>query len=70
MIYFFEFDVQYLENLYNLHTNLPFSSERMKIKKVEKVLANLHDKTEYVINIKSLKQTLNYGLVWKTFIES
>ena len=28
-------------------------------------MANLHDKTEYVIHIKSLKQILNYELVWK-----
>ena len=35
----------------------------MKIKKVEKLVANLHDKTEYVIHIRNLKQALNYGLV-------
>ena len=32
----------------------------MKIEKVEKVAANLHDKTEYVIHIKNLKQALNH----------
>ena len=37
----------------------------MKIEKVEKLVANLNDKTEYVIHIKSLKQTLNHGLVFK-----
>ena len=35
------------------------------IEKVEKVVANLHDKTEYVMYITNLKQTLNYGLVLK-----
>ena len=35
----------------------------MKIEKVEKLVANLHDKTEYVIHIRNLKQTLNHGLV-------
>ena len=35
----------------------------MKIKKAEKLVANLHDKTEYVIHIRNLKQALNYGLV-------
>ena len=35
----------------------------MKIKTVEKLVANLHDKTEYVIHIRNLKQALNYGLV-------
>ena len=35
----------------------------MKFGKVEKLVANLHDKTEYVIHIRTLKQTLNHGLV-------
>ena len=37
----------------------------MKIEKVEKLVANLHDKTEYVIHIRNLKQALNYGLILK-----
>ena len=28
-------------------------------------MANLHDKTEYGVHIRNLKQTLNYGLVLK-----
>ena len=45
--YFLEVDVQYLENLHELH-DLPFLPGRMKIEKVEKLVANQHDKTEYV----------------------
>ena len=52
----------------------------MKIENVKKLEANLHDKTEYVIHIKNLKQTSNYGLFfkkvrkvmdyfWKKFVE-
>ena len=37
----------------------------MKIEKVEKLAANLHDKTEYVIHIRNLRQALNHGLVLK-----
>ena len=37
----------------------------MKFGKVEKLVANLHDKTEYVIHIRNLKQALNHGLVLK-----
>ena len=37
----------------------------MKIEKVQKSVANLHDKTEYVIHMKNLKQALNHGLVLK-----
>ena len=44
--YFREVDVQYHENLHELHNDLPFLPERMKIKKFEKLVANLHEKTE------------------------
>ena len=37
----------------------------MAIEKLEKLVANLHDKTEYVIHIRKLKQTLNDGIVLK-----
>ena len=63
--YFVEVDVQYLEKLYELHNDLPFLPERMKFEKLENLLANLHDKTEYVIYIRNLKQALNYESVFK-----
>ena len=37
----------------------------MKLEKVEKLVANLHEKTEYVIHIRNLKQALNRGLILK-----
>ena len=37
----------------------------MTIRKVEKVVGNLRDKNEYIINITNLKQVLNRGLVLK-----
>ena len=37
----------------------------MKIEKVEKLVANLHDKTEYVIHIRNLNQALSHGLILK-----
>ena len=43
--YFLEVDVQYLERLHELHNDLPILPERMRIRKVEKLVANLHDKT-------------------------
>ena len=46
--YFLEFDVQYPENLHNLHSDLPFLPERMNIGKEQtskqNKLINLHDK--------------------------
>ena len=63
--YFLEFDVQNLEKLHEPHNDLPFLLRKMKIEKVEKLVANLHDKTEYVIHIRNLRKALNYGLVLK-----
>ena len=37
----------------------------MKIEKVEKLVANLHNKTKYVIYIRNLKQAVNHGLLLK-----
>ena len=37
----------------------------MKIEKVEKLVANLHHKTEYVIHIRNLRQALNHGQALK-----
>ena len=51
--YFLEVDVQYLEKVHELHNDLPFLPKRTRIEKVEKFVANLHDKTEYVIHIRN-----------------
>ena len=56
-------DVQYLPKLHEIHNYLPFLPEKMKIEKIKNLVANLHDKTEYVIHIRTLKQALDYGLV-------
>ena len=37
----------------------------MKLKKVKKLITNLHHKTECVIQITNLKQALNHGLIFK-----
>ena len=42
-----------------------FLLQRMKIEKVEKLGVKLHDKTEYVMHIRNLKEALNHGLVLK-----
>ena len=56
--YFLEVDFQYFETLRDLHNDLPFLNERKTIEKVEKLITNLHDKTEHVLHIKNLKQAL------------
>ena len=37
----------------------------MKIARFKKLVTNLHNKTEYVIHIRNLKQALNHGLILK-----
>ena len=37
----------------------------MKIEKVEKLVTNLHDKTEYVTQLRNLKQVFNHILIMK-----
>ena len=54
-----------LKNYMNFIMIYHFCHRRMTIEKVEKLVDNLHDKTEYVINIRNLKQALNNGLVFK-----
>ena len=63
--YFLKADFQYPEKLLELHNDLSFLPETMKIEKFEKLVTNLHDKTEYVIRIRNLKQALNHGLILK-----
>ena len=55
--YFLEVDSQHRENLYNVQNDLPFLPERIKIEKVEKLVANLHDKNEYVKSCIKKKNT-------------
>ena len=39
--------------------------ERVKIKNFQKLVSNLYDKEKYAAHIRTLKQTLNYGLALK-----
>ena len=52
-------------NFIMIHEIHPFLPERMKIRKIEPSVTNLHDETENVIHIRNLKQALNHGLVLK-----
>ena len=63
--YILEVDIEYPKELFNKHKDLPFLPERMKINKCSKLVCTLHDKENYVIHIKALKQVLNHGLVLK-----
>ena len=55
-------DVNYPNELQNLHSDLPSLPERMVINNTKKLVCNLHDKKNYVVDINVLKQTLDHGL--------
>ena len=63
--YILEVDVKYPKRLHELHGDLPFLSERMKIDKCNKLACNLFNNKKYVTHINSLKQALNHGLKFK-----
>ena len=44
---------------------MPYLPEKMKTEKFEKLVTNFHDKTEYVMHLRYLKQALNHRLVLK-----
>ena len=54
-----------MKNLHNLYNDLPFFHERMGIEKVEKLVANMHDKEGYVIPLTNPKLAINHGIVLK-----
>ena len=67
--YFLEVDAQSLENLHQPHHDLQFLPEGMNIENAKKLVANLHDKSEYVVHIRNLKQVLNNGFEKNTFLK-
>ena len=63
--YILELDVKHPKNLHDLHSDLPFLPERMKINKCSKLAYNLYDKNNCAVHIRSLKQALCHGLILK-----
>ena len=63
--YVIEADVDYPQELHDLHSDMPFLPERMVINKTKKLVCNLHNKKNYVAHINMLKQALSHGLKLK-----
>ena len=63
--YIFKVDVRYPKRRHDLHSDLPFLSERIEINKCKKLICNLSNKKKYVTHVNSLKQALNHGLTLK-----
>ena len=60
--YFLEADIQYPKNLHNVQIDLPILPERMNIKKIEKLVANIHDENKYGIH-KNVKKHRDIKLI-------
>ena len=63
--YFLEVEVKYPKALHDLHNDSAILPEKIKVEKVEKLVANLHDKKEHVTHVRHLTHALNHGLVLK-----
>ena len=63
--YFFEEDIDYPKELFDLPKCLPFLPESKKVNKVRNLICNIEDQKKYVIHIRTLKQALNNGLTLK-----
>ena len=57
-----EVDLEYPIELHDLHNEYPLAAERLTIGKVEKLVPNLNDKSNYVIHHETLKLYLSLGL--------
>ena len=57
-----EVDLEYPEHLHDLHNDYPLAPESIKIGRVDKLIPNLNNKTNYVIHYENLKLYESLGL--------
>ena len=57
-----EVDLEYPEELHDLHNDYPLAPESLKVNKVEKLIPNLNDKKKYVVHYENLKLYESLGL--------
>ena len=55
-------DLEYPEDLKNLHNDYPLAPERVKIGNVVKLITNLNNKTNYVVQYENIKLYESLGL--------
>ena len=60
--YILKVDVDYPNELQDLHRDFPFLPERLVVNNTEKLICNLQNKKGYVVHINTLKQVLEHGL--------
>ena len=59
---FLEVDLEFPEDLHDLHIDYPLAPERIKIRNVEKLIPTLNNKTKYVVHYEILKLCDSFGL--------
>ena len=57
-----EFDLEYPKELPDLHNDYPLAPELMEVNKIEKLIPNLNNKSNYIIHHESLKLYEELGL--------
>ncbi|CAB4019693.1 uncharacterized transposon-derived, partial [Paramuricea clavata] len=57
-----EVDLEYPENLHDIHNEYPLAPESIEVNKVKKLIPNLNDKKNYVLHYRNLKLYLELGL--------
>ena len=57
-----EVDLEYPENLHDLHNDNPLAPKRVKFGNIEKLIPNLNNKTNYVVHYANLKLYESLGL--------
>ena len=57
-----EVDLEYTDDLHDLHNEYPLAPERITVNKTEKLIPNLNNKEKYVLHHTNLKQYLSLGL--------
>jgi hypothetical protein len=57
-----EVDLEYPDELHDLHNEYPLAPERITVNRTEKLIPNLNNKEKYVLHHTNLKQYLNLGL--------
>ena len=62
-------DIEYPKELHDLHSDLPFLPEGMKVNKCNKLVCTLYYKKKHVVHIINLKQAFEHGLKLKKCIK-
>jgi hypothetical protein len=57
-----EADLEYPDDLHDLHNEYPLAPERITVNRTEKLIPNLNNKEKYVLHHTNLKQYLSLGL--------